>query len=336
MSSTNSGPQFPCKYCGELYAHNSSRSRHHRVCLLGPGVSTTPSRSNLHTPILAHSMQFSAMQSTPTPSQFSPFSDFDLGSTTPMQNLVETTSVSHLPACSTLSVAMSRASITGVSETPPEFTPVGSVASSPSASPGLSFVTPRSRECQQRRLTAASARCADAQQAFQQIYPSSTPKPSNLFKTPRRVTTPMPYSSDDNAQLEDSPVSEQLGYSDFDGPFMADSPPKKKVSKENQDLKVIKHREASSLSAGLMEIVREHFKEQQWSVPLLFNLARSRFTKIRPDVLHLACVLVIDTMDLTTTQLLYEATALAHDAERAAQEKLPFPHELSLKLVKKY
>ena len=175
MSSTNSVPQFPCKYCGELYAHNSSRSRHHRVCLLGPGISTTPSRSNLHTPNLPYSMQFSAMQSTPVTSQFSPFSDFDLGSTTPMHNLVDTTSAPYTPTCSTLSIAMSKAAITCVSDTPPEFTPVGSVASSPSASPGLSFVTPRSRERQQMRLMAASARCADAQQAFQQIYPSSSP-----------------------------------------------------------------------------------------------------------------------------------------------------------------
>ena len=85
------------------------------------------------------------------------------------------------------------------------------------------------------------------------------------------MTTPVQFSSDDNAQSEDGPpVSGQLGLSDLHGPYMVDSPPKKKISKEpNHDfpLKIIKHHEASSLSAGLLDIVREHFKEQQWNAP---------------------------------------------------------------------
>ena len=117
-------------------------------------------------------------------------------------------------------------------------------------------------------LTAASARCADAQQVFQQIYSSSSPKPSNLFKTPRRATTPVPFSSDEYVQFVDSPpVSRQLSCSDLDEPFMADRPPKKISKETNHDLplKVIKHLEASSLSSGLLDIVKEHFKEQ-WSL----------------------------------------------------------------------
>ena len=88
---------------GESYAQNSSRSRHHCVCLMDAEIPTTPSpRSNLNTPSRPFSMQFSAMQSTLA---LSPFSDFDLGST-PMHNLIKTTSVPNFPENSTLSVAM--------------------------------------------------------------------------------------------------------------------------------------------------------------------------------------------------------------------------------------
>ena len=109
------------------------------------------------------------------------------------------------------------------------------------------------------------------------------------------------------------------------------SPPKKKVSvvsNERLILPTIRSRDMTTLTSGLLSIVRRHFLTTKFTEDNLFEMSRSSFPHIRPDVLRLSCKIVVETMEFTTDRLLIEA-----HAQQLPGNVLPFPTDAAVHII---
>ena len=109
------------------------------------------------------------------------------------------------------------------------------------------------------------------------------------------------------------------------------SPPKKKVSvasNERLNLPTIRSRDMTTLTSGLLSIVRCHFLTTKFTEDNLFEMSRPSFPHIRPDFLRLSCKIVVETMEFTTDRLLIEA-----HAQQLSGNVLPFPTDAAVHII---